>query len=302
MTLFNRRYTLSVGQAQTTDEDDRPRVARGVSALQIQFEVNKDAAPSPDGAKIKLYNPPEDIVSESQEKDAAVRLEAGYRYNAVSDNVGIVFQGLIRRTSVENNGVDRILTIECGDSDGIFRQARIAQAFPPGTSYQQIAEQLANKLGNFIDGGVSIEGAKKLFKEFITPAKHKRGKQQTTKGVSYTGSAYENFTKFLRQYGVRCVVQDNGIVRIAERDRASAQFPSAVVLSPETGLIGVPQTGENGVLKCRSLLQPGIKPFRQILVSGPGLESGSYVVDKVQHRGDFYAQEWYSDVEAIRIS
>ena len=149
---------------------------------------------------------------------------------------------------------------------------------------------------------LSKKEAEKQLERLIGPTKHRGGKSETTKGVSYTGSAAQNFTKFLKQYGIRYVCQDDGIVRIAERDKASAQFPTSIVLSAETGLIGIPSIGENGVLSGTALLTPGLKPFRQVEIQGVGSVDGSYVVEKVKHRGRFFGSEWYSEFEAISIS
>ena len=109
---------------------------------------------------------------------------------------------MVRKTNVERTGVDTIMTIECGDGDTAIRGTNLAQAFPPGTSLKEIAKGL---LQGLISDGVSVSNAERQIQELINAKIQRAGKSKTGKGQSYTGSAAQNFTKFLNQYNIKSV-------------------------------------------------------------------------------------------------
>jgi hypothetical protein len=55
--------------------------------------------------------------------------------------------------------------------------------------------------------------------------------------------------------------------------------------------------GEDGYLKVKSVLQPGLRPGRGLQLQSAAY-SGLFRIEKVKHEGDTHGQTWTSDIEA----
>lgn len=304
MTLFIRKYALTIGDQIAADDDGTEGEALQVNALDIEFEVHKNNTAEPDFLKVKMYNAPLALQQAAQEEGAALQLQCGYQDSEFSDEAGVIFQGLIRKTDILQNCSNAQLEVEAGDSDPIFRCARTVQSFPPGTDVTKIAVALlrAMRKGAFDKTGldVKIRQAKNQLESLMPKKADEKGRTTTAKGLAFNGPSHRIFSDFLSVFDLVWVLQD-GIIKISERDTPSEQFPEAVVLSPTTGLIGKPQIGEDGVMKARSLLQADLKPFAQVEIRDSDFADGFYNIEKVKHIGKFDGKEWYSDIEAVRI-
>jgi hypothetical protein len=283
LTLFNRKFLLEIGD-QTG--------AQAIDTLRVSFNVERTVEPNPAKADITVYNPSETTISRAQQADSVVRLQAGYE-----DSLAVIYEGRIRRTMVQHSGPDVVLTINCGDGDSAYRTSRITQSFPPNTRISKIIRAVIKTMKQ---KDVKIKAALASLDRDLAASGHRANKQVTTKGVSLDGSSAFHLTNLLAQYDMQWDIQDGELV-IAKRNEPSTQFPSAVVLRSDTGLVGAPKIGENNVLTATSLLQPGIRPLRQVKIEDSRSANGFYVVQKVKHSGDFEGNSWYTTFEAVAV-
>ena len=134
-----------------------------------------------------------------------------------------------------------------------------------------------------------------------------KGTKQYVKGLVLSGQASRELSKIAKRAGFEWSIQDNQIQ--FTRPGQVLDPKEAIILNQKTGLIGSPEQGENGLIKARSLLQPGLQPGKRVLIqAGPRDASGVpeidgfFRVDKVIFSGDTWGGDWYSDIEASPVT
>jgi len=72
---------------------------------------------------------------------------------------------------------------------------------------------------------------------------------------------------------------------------------TAVLLTPETGLIGSPTPQNDGRVSAQSLLQPDLIPGRQVQIKSKHVQ-GMYVVETAQYEGETAGDAWFVNITA----
>ena len=249
----------------------------------MSFAVNRVSGAEPDTAEISIWGTDAEIRNAAQKKGAPLDIEAGYE-----ENFGLLFKGNVRRTFFTTDGVETELRIEAGDGDTALGGTLRQQSFPPHITFEKIVTDMINALG--VSAKDAIDKVKKLLTD------NGQGAKQKQKGFSISGLASESLNSMLKRAGITYAIQD-GTMIVAETGKPSENFATAIKLTPTSGLIGSPEQGEGGSITVTSLLQPGIRPHRQLQIDSASVK-GAYVIEKVTHRGDTHGQEWYSVAEA----
>ncbi len=247
--------------------------------LDFSFTVTKSLRREPNVAEVKVWNL---SASSRQSLEAAeeqrIRLEAGY-----AEDVHVIFEGDLRKASSSREGSDIVTTVEGGDGERGFRQARTNRSFGEGTSVRSVIEDVARGMGIGVGNleaqtqGRGFEGLGAIYEE----------------GTVVSGSSRETLTGLVRSVGLEWSVQDGNLQLLPFR---VALRQTAVLLTPETGLIGSPSIDSENVLQARALIIPGIFPGRKVDVRAEFVR-GIYRVTKATYTGSTFGQEWYVDVE-----
>jgi len=253
----------------------------------MAFSIQRTRGAEPDTAVITIWGTDEALRNAMQKRGTPVDIEAGY-----DDNFGLLFRGEVRRVFFQVDGAETMFKIEAGDGDKALASQLRQQAFPRGATPEQIVADLLDSLGAKAD-----DAKRKISQLFSRNPDAQKAKQ---KGFSVTGLAKDTLKTVLDSFKIDYSIQD-GTVIVAEKDKPSENFPTAVSLSSTTGLIGAPEQGEDGAVSVTSLLQPGIRPYRQLQLKSQSIQ-GTYVVSKVEHRGDTHGQDWYSIAEATELT
>lgn len=124
---------------------------------------------------------------------------------------------------------------------------------------------------------------------------------------SFTGSAYQllrdiqlmlaanNNTKTALSFTIY-----NGILYIYWEDKP---YPASVpVINKESGLIGIPTPTEQGI-NLQVLLDVSLNPLQTIYVESDrlGLYDGTYSIVNIRHHGTLRGNDWYSDLECVKV-
>ena len=59
----------------------------------------------------------------------------------------------------------------------------------------------------------------------------------------------------------------------------------AILLSPDTGLVGSPEQGKHGVVKAKAFLVPGLVPGQTVQLQSRGT-SGNYRIETAEYTGE----------------
>lgn len=257
-----------------------------IDGLRVKFNIKKDVKPDNNYCRLEIYNlSPDTRRKVTNESDALVRIQAGYR-----ENVGLVeiCQGNISAVSHAVSRPDVITTIHCKDGFAATRTNLISVSYGDGTPLYTIIENLTEELG--------------LPVRFT--AYDRNAILQS--GFSYLGSIRDCLDLLSTQFDFQWSIQD-GQLLILEMDGNTNR--QAVLLSPDTGLIAEPEEvvserdldeparGEYDVL---SLLQPQLN-IGDIVVIQSGALNGNFVVNEINHIGDNRGAEWVSKIRVRQV-
>lgn len=256
---------------------------REIRGLRIGFEVMKDDTSSPNRAKITVYNLNADSAALLKRPDVVVQLFGGYR-----DQANLLFLGDVTRAVTTIEGADAKTVIESGDGQAAQSSARSRVALKGQTTV----------------GGVLKAALKDVVSD---PTKALSGLSDDVKGetiprgYSASGPTKTVLRGLARARRFDWFYQDGELV-IVDRDQATRE--PAVLLTPETGLIGSPArlTGKGAKgIQLKSLLNGRIRPRRILKVESASF-TGYFLVRKLTHRGDSgWEPDFFTIIEATEI-
>lgn len=223
-----------------------------VEKLRIEFDVTKTVSSNQNTATIKIYNMSKDNRTKIKDEFDRVRLEAGYQGTlGAKGNVGVIFDGHIRDIAHDRDDVDIVTTIECGDGDKSARSGTISYTFPKGTKPKDMIKRILKEMPDVEEG--ELKGLDDL------PA--------YDRPVVACGSCTRELDKIGRTHKLHWSVQD-GALEVIPGD---GYIDDNVVISAQTGMIGVPSITDNGI-KVETLLNPQLRCNRTIEVKSEVLD------------------------------
>ena len=305
---FGRIASLLVGnQVETTD----------LSALRFRFEVKQSEVSTPNTLIVRIYNLSPQTVNKVVQQYTSIKLQVGY----VGTGLNQIFSGDIKYFKKgKESGTDRFLEITAGDNDFGFNYGNVNQTLEAGATPQQVVSACADAMGVTVDKSAldlqSFGGAFPRGKVLFGLARVYLDQVAATANAA--GSHW---------------YVENGVLKFVS---TTGYLPgTAVVLSPSTGLIGIPEFTIDGV-ECRCLMNGAVKIGTAIQLApdlitqtlaakgtspaGSGIimlpntqnsftnvaqvQSGSnlYRVAVAEHSGDSRGQEWYTDITALSIN
>ena len=253
-----------------------------VHNLRVSFIIEKADRSEPNTAEIGVWNLAENTRALLKKQiPLYVKLVAGY-----TGNDSQLFEGDIAPDGIFSvkDGKDWITTFKAGDGLEAHRSARIQESFAKGTALIPIITKLAKSMG--VGLGNAIE---KIGQGDVSGAL-----TAMFNGTVVSGSVPRELERLLSSTGYTYSIQDNQLQIVEKGGRIFRQVPH---LTPDTGLIGSPEPGEDGFTKFRSLLQPKLIPAHQVKLTTANYD-GIYVLRRVRHNGDTHGANWFSDCEA----
>ena len=265
--FFSRVAELSVGDTK-------------INGLDISFFVEKTLTQEPNTAEIKIYNL-NDINRKTlrDQQHIPVLLKAGYE-----NSVGLLFKGDLTEVFSQREGSDWVTTIRSGDGLVALRSAQIQQSFKAGTPMLDVLKSIAKTLG--ISTGDAMSKLERL------------GLQDLDNTMSVSGNSMQQFHKALKPLGLEASIQDNALQILVSKE---ALEQTAVLLSPDTGLLDSPQLNNHGVLRAQALINHELFPGRKIKLETREIKEPHFVIQRVSFRGDTAGSDWLVDIEARKI-
>lgn len=272
--LFDRSWEVQVFQSNLVLAS--ADLARKYTQLKVEFEIDKNSESTPNKSKISIYNLNRDSRISYERKGLQILVKAGY--------VGLLetlFIGDVALTKSERKQADIITTFECGDGEKQLYQAHFEKSYPAGVTYSQIVKDIAIALNLPIGPIIGIEN--KTF----------------SKGVSFSRSCRSALDTIVKNQGLEWSIQNNAL-QIIPRNAHNGE--TAIVISKQTGMIGVPTQG-NGFVQFVSLLNPQMVPGRPVqIVSEDKHFNGFYKIRRAKFDGDSHGEKWFVTCEAVKIN
>ncbi len=320
------------------DRDVRIKVeGLDIAGLHASFRIVKTLRKEPNTCELTIFNlsqPHRDEIAQS--KAPIVEIKAGYKgrddpgaalievpalpFGAGDDEPeepGLVFLGNVRDADSGFEPPDWITSLESGDGEKATRFSRINKSFVAGTSLATVLNEVAKSMS------VGIGNAKKQ----IAKGNLLEAGKAFLNSVTVSGQSSKELDRIVKSAGLEWSIQD-GALQLLELRKPLADV--SIVLAPDTGLIGSPTIGNDGIVRVRSLLNSDIVPGREleidskVLTQGPseggladvlgvnldldaalglgGAESGSrFRAERVEYIGSNYDRDYYCDIEAVEL-
>lgn len=249
-----------------------------VLGLRVAFAVRKTVRSEPNNATVSIWNLAESTRRALQEGPLPLVLEAGYQ-----DNVSQIFRGDVRYARSSKEGPDWVTTVESGDGDKKYRSAMMAKSLRTA-SFEVALKEAANALG--VGLGNTAELAR--------TGKFRKAVRELTQGVVLQGRARDVIERLTQTAGLEWSIQDGQLQFLK---RGEALRGSAIVLAPDTGLIGSPELQDKGAVRVRCLLQPDLIPGKPIVLRSQNVE-GQFRCRSVTLTGDTHGNDFVADLEA----
>lgn len=306
--LWLRKYRVVI-----TDENDQN--ALDVSNLRVVFDIKK-AREDANWATISIYN----LTRETEENIVLngdrIVVEAGYHGPMSSawgigpngdeltneaeepQQYGVIFDGRIMYPARHKEGnTDYVLTLVCVDGENELGKNWISCTITRGATQERVVQTVAANALNIIPCKCTTN---------INEIKLPRGK------VCF-GAPMKYFSDVARGNAGTYWI-NNGEITMA---KWSDEVPDeAKVITPETGLIGMPQQTQHGV-SWTMLLDPNANIFSKYqlkdvfigeMAQRPGAmaqkldEEAIYQITELTHKGDTFGNDWYTECSGVSRS
>ncbi len=259
--LFRRRGFVVIGETQIN--------------LRTQFKIDKTQDGTANKGLITIVNASpatRSLLERQKENKGEIQLVAGYE-----DGIGTLFLGDVLGVNVDRQGADIMVNIEAEDKGRKIVDARLELGFTNSVTSKQIIEEAIKALAV---GRGTVKGLiGRTYED----------------GFSYSGKASDLLDQITQEQELDWNIRD-GDLQIIPKGETTGE--TAVLLGPDTGMLGVPSKTENG-FSAVSLLNNQLNPGRLVkLVNSTQVElNGFYKVEKVIHTGDTKEGAWTSTVE-----
>ena len=212
---FDRQYRFYAGRPGTTGFEVGATSKTQPTALHISFTVEKADVENPNTTTIKLWNLNPAQIATLEEKDCVVSLKAGY-----GNHMALVFTGVVSFVATEQDGADRMTEVEAIDGRVELRDTYISVSYVGIINNKKIIEDIAVEMGMTITFSYNAQFT------------------DLPNGFSFVGQAKNALGKACSASGLTWSIQ-NGVLHVkSAKDTMSKEV---YLLSPDTGLIGVPK-------------------------------------------------------------
>lgn len=276
-----------------------------LSQMHFRFRVVQQDVQSPNNAEIRVYNLAPSTIQQIRHDFTEVVLQAGYEAC-----YGVIFRGTIKQFRVgRENATDSYLDLLCADGD-IFHNfsvmsGTLAAGSTAATRLAEIQRQSGiniNVAGDGTTGGILPRG-RVLF-----------------------GMSRDFLDSIARTQRYTWSIQNGAVQMIPLEGYLPGQ---AVVLTARTGLIGTPESTQEGIT-AQCLLNPKLVPGGLLSIDNASInqtlqtvgsnnvpfnqrtppfqrfadtaDDGLYRVFVVDHQGDTRGQQWYSTTTALTLN
>lgn len=280
---------LSPGKALETTEHD------------VKFKISKSIKSEPNKCKLDIYNLNEEqrnaiaaLIPDTKlvhvrdtkkiraaarqiPKGIGVKIEAGY-----NGNNSLIWLGDMRTCSSEYVAPDWITTLESGDGEKAWVNARVNVSFGPKTPTDMALRACVKALG-LGEGNLAEIIANKGLTAKLFP-----------QGTVISGPVSQQLTDFCRSADIEWSIQDGAIQFTG---RGAALNKSAILISKDTGMIGSPKIDVDRILTVKTIMIPDIRPGRLIVVHADQNE-GNFRTEEIEWTGDSAGSEWGLTIKA----
>jgi len=313
-TQYLRRLSLVVARPNGTGLE--------LGGLRVVFTVRRGDIQTPNSLDARIYNLNDDTVNSITTEFTQVVLKASYGDDPPKQIFyGVIKQVRLGREDQKNNYLD--ITAAVADAPYNFSIAAFTMA-KGSTQEGSVQALIATMARAAISSPTSSTGGQAITQGYIPDL----STNQRVRAKVHFGLCRDEMRNLAANADCKWSIQDNaGSAEVTLIPQTSFIPGEAVLISPFTGLIGVPEQTQNG-LSMRVLLNPAIKigqlvklDFSNVNEFRYGLDkegartaltldlwkttalnkSGLYYVMRADHYGDTRGNPWYTDLTCLGV-
>tara|TARA_R110001592_G_scaffold124014_2_gene332598 strand:+ start:1093 stop:1935 length:843 start_codon:yes stop_codon:yes gene_type:complete len=276
--IFNRQAVITVGTLR-------------LEGYRVTFKIRKTLEREPNTCEVQIFNLSaknraavgELTPSKGAKRGIPVKIEGGYE---TTGGPQLLWLGDLRTSLSYKEGPTWVTSLSSGDGEKAQQTSRMGQSFGPRTPIATILKAIVGALG-IGEGNIS---------RFLGESAGNTGRTAFS-GVVLQGSAAYHLDNWTRAIGASWSVQDGELQLLKDGTTATGR---SVLLSPPTGLIGVPVVEADGNLSVTSFILPDVDIGGVVVVKSESVE-GNFRIDQAEWVGDTRGQDWYVSIKGPRF-
>lgn len=258
------------------------RFSDGSVGFRIKGKVDKVAAvtsATPNPISVEIYNLGQDSRALVSKTNNLLVVEAGY-----GNSPQQIFQGNIMWGRTRKVGPDYITQIQAADGLFAFQNARVDTSFNKGVQNNQVISTLIGALKGGGIGAGQVEGVPE---------------GSYNQGIVLSGRATDLLKDVCEKNNLQFSIQDGNVLILPY---GSDRGTPAPLISPDTGLIGIPEiraadaTGKATLISFKTLMMPTMGIFQKVILQSKFI-NGIYTTAKVTHDFDSFEGPFFSEME-----
>jgi hypothetical protein len=281
---FDRQYRFSAGKAGGEAFEIGEENQDNKAAIHIYFSVQKCDVSSANTSKITLWNLNPPHLAALNEKDCVVTLKAGY-----GSTMPLIFTGAVSHIETTVDYADRMTEIEAVDGRVELRDTYVGLSYKGKINTQKIMRDIAGQMG------VTVTFS------------HNATFSDYPNGYAFVGPGKTALDKVCAPTALVWEIQ-NGVLQIKKKNDTMNR--EVFVLSPDSGLIGIPKKltegAENNTDKPKNgwevvyLLNGAIGVGDYVKIESKTV-TGYFRVHTVEHDGDNLEGDWLSTARIYEV-
>lgn len=212
MKNFDRQYRMSAGPPGSVGFEIGGTTPY---ALHISFSVQKQELESSNTAKVQVWNLNQQNLATLESENCFLTLKAGY-----GNTMPVILSGTVSHTGTKKDGSDVLTEIEVVDGLMEVRDTWVSLSYSGQVNTKKILDDTAAQMGLTVTYSYNA-----TFSDIPN-------------GFSFVGQAKHALSKACAVSGLEWSIQ-NGVLQI--KKPGDVMNREAYVLSPETGLIEIPE-------------------------------------------------------------
>ena len=211
---FDRQYRLAAGQAGGTGFEIGETSKTQPVPLHVNFSLQKSDLETQNTGRVTVWNLNPSQLAVLNEKDCVVSLRAGY-----GNQLPLIFAGIVSYVCTSLDSADRKTEIEVIDNLVEVRDTYVTVSYNGTVNWKTIFDNVAAQMGVAISYSYNAE--------FV----------DISNGFSFVGLARDIMTKGCKCCNLSWSLQ-NGVMQV--KRPGDVMSKEVFVLSPDTGLLGIP--------------------------------------------------------------
>lgn len=282
---FDRQYRLAAGQAGGTGFEIGETSKTQPVPLHVNFSLQKSDLETQNTGRVTVWNLNKSQLAVLNEKDCVVSLRAGY-----GNQLPLIFAGIVSYVCTSLDSADRKTEIEVIDNLVEVRDTYVTVSYNGTVNWKTIFDDVAAQMGVAISYSYNAE--------FVDIAN----------GFSFVGLARDIMTKGCKCCNLSWSLQ-NGVMQV--KRPGDVMSKEVFVLSPDTGLLGIPArvvltqedaTATNQLGWDVEYFLNGAINIDDYVKLESGTVTGFFRVYSLENSGDNISGDWICKARLLEVS